>query len=237
MKAGKNTVCYLTVIILVCVLSLFASADGNTKISVQVSDIDYNERVSVFFDVSQNEGFAAFAIELKYDTSCLLLDKVSSVMPGNISYSEDFKGRGNLRMVYLSQNDYIGNGRILKLDCTLVSRARQPLSIAPFGFCDVSFVKSDASVLNVDFCTAELDTNAKRLLGYKGDVDGNGVLSSADASDILRYLVELTDFDQRQILLADNNGDGTLTSYDATLVLRYLVDLEIEYELFLKLYG
>lgn len=59
----------------------------------------------------------------------------------------------------------------------------------------------------------------------KGDVNGDGVINSLDAVQILKYDVFLTSFDPLQAQLADVNGDGIVSSLDAALVLRYDVGL------------
>ncbi|MGN0450055.1 MAG: leucine-rich repeat protein [Ruminococcus sp.] len=56
-----------------------------------------------------------------------------------------------------------------------------------------------------------------------GDVDGNGVLSVADATLIQKYSAELTVFTDSQIKVADVNGDGTVNVLDATAVQQMLV--------------
>lgn len=56
-----------------------------------------------------------------------------------------------------------------------------------------------------------------------GDVDGNGVISVADATLIQKYLAELTVFTDSQVNVADVNGDGAVNVLDATAVQQMLV--------------
>ena len=56
-----------------------------------------------------------------------------------------------------------------------------------------------------------------------GDVDGNGVISVADATLIQKYLADLTEFTDSQIEVADVNGDGAINVWDATAVQQMLV--------------
>ncbi len=58
-----------------------------------------------------------------------------------------------------------------------------------------------------------------------GDVNKDGVISIADATDIQRYCVLLIDFDETQIALADFNGDGRVDVSDATQIQRHIVNL------------
>ncbi len=51
-----------------------------------------------------------------------------------------------------------------------------------------------------------------------GDVNGDGVISMADAQLIQRYSLQLEEFDKYQLIAADVNGDGSVTLKDASMV-------------------
>lgn len=56
-----------------------------------------------------------------------------------------------------------------------------------------------------------------------GDVNGDGIINSADAILVLRYAVELGDLTDTQKLAANVNKDAVINSADAILILRYAV--------------
>lgn len=58
-----------------------------------------------------------------------------------------------------------------------------------------------------------------------GDVDGDGLVTSADSLLVLRQSVGFEQFDETQIKFADIDGDGVVTSTDALEILRYSVGL------------
>ena len=62
-----------------------------------------------------------------------------------------------------------------------------------------------------------------------GDVDGDGKVTAKDSMAIQRYTVNLTKFDDNQLLAADTNGDHKVTSKDAMNILRYTVKLNTKY--------
>ena len=66
-------------------------------------------------------------------------------------------------------------------------------------------------------------TFAKRKLG---DVDGNGVIESADARLALRASVRLENLSTEQMMAADVDSNGEVESADARLILRASVSLE-----------
>ncbi len=57
----------------------------------------------------------------------------------------------------------------------------------------------------------------------KGDVNMDGYVDNRDVIQIARYLVELVQFDDKQLELADFNEDGTINNIDLVLIARYLV--------------
>ena len=61
--------------------------------------------------------------------------------------------------------------------------------------------------------------------GIKGDVDGDGLITSNDALLVLRYSVQLEEFDEETVQLADVNGDGAADSADSLAILRYSVGI------------
>ena len=59
----------------------------------------------------------------------------------------------------------------------------------------------------------------------RGDINGDGVVGSADASMALRYSVKLEYLNEYQLLVADVNNDGKVSASDASRILRYVVKL------------
>ncbi|MDO4543760.1 MAG: dienelactone hydrolase family protein [Clostridia bacterium] len=64
-----------------------------------------------------------------------------------------------------------------------------------------------------------------------GDVDGSGVVSAADASVVLRAVVQLDELDEAQRVAADVDGNKSVDAADASKILRYIVKLAPTLEL------
>lgn len=58
----------------------------------------------------------------------------------------------------------------------------------------------------------------------KGDINGDGAITSSDAVLMARFLVNLIEFSERQIYAADFNGDGAITSADAVMISKVLIN-------------
>ena len=57
----------------------------------------------------------------------------------------------------------------------------------------------------------------------KGDVNGDGVLTIADATLIQKYLANIVSLDSKQLAAADVNQDGTIDVIDVTKIQMSLV--------------
>lgn len=62
--------------------------------------------------------------------------------------------------------------------------------------------------------------------GLLGDANLDGKVTAADAAEILRYVVGLTELDASALFFADVNLDGSVTAADAAFILRAVVGLE-----------
>lgn len=60
---------------------------------------------------------------------------------------------------------------------------------------------------------------------FLGDVQGDGIITAADAASILRCVVRLEVYNPLQLQYGDIDGDGRITASDAVLILRYIVRL------------
>ena len=59
-----------------------------------------------------------------------------------------------------------------------------------------------------------------------GDANGSGTVTASDAALVLRYLVQLSDLHDEELLAADYTCDGTVDAADAAAILRYVVGLD-----------
>ena len=69
-------------------------------------------------------------------------------------------------------------------------------------------------------------TNTPVSAGLLGDANLDGKVTAADAAEILRYVVGLTELDATSLFFADVNLDGSVTAADAAFILRAVVGLE-----------
>lgn len=70
----------------------------------------------------------------------------------------------------------------------------------------------------VDSLTVNVTVNRSRV---RGDVDGNGLIQAADASDVLKHVAKLVILTNPAALwAADASRDGTISAYDASLILQ-----------------
>ena len=83
---------------------------------------------------------------------------------------------------------------------------------------------------NAEAIQSEVNAAVKELtaklaeLRLKGDVNGDGYITSGDAADVLNAAAELTDLSAADQAAADVNGDGNADTSDAVLILQYAAE-------------
>ena len=88
------------------------------------------------------------------------------------------------------------------------------------GFTYMSFMLSEKSDSEIDNYIASYEP-----LSLIGDVNGDGVISIADATDLQKYLANIVNFDDEQLAAADADGDGGVSIADATQIQKYLANI------------
>lgn len=79
------------------------------------------------------------------------------------------------------------------------------------------FAKEKSNITQIMLFCFEVNKGEKNEKGYYN--------CSADAVMLARYLADLFDLTEKQLLAADLNGDGEITSADAVRMARYLAGL------------
>ena len=59
----------------------------------------------------------------------------------------------------------------------------------------------------------------------KGDVNGDGEVTVADATDIQKNIADILKFNEKQMAVADINGDGDISIADVTILQKYIAGL------------
>ena len=114
---------------------------------------------------------------------------------------------------YFRGKTYSEDGDINSTD--LIGRLRDHM-----GFTYMSFMLSEKSDSEIDNYIASYEPPS-----LIGDVNGDGVISIADATDLQKYLANIVNFDDEQLAAADADGDGGVSIADATQIQKYLANI------------
>ncbi|MBR3974824.1 MAG: dockerin type I repeat-containing protein [Clostridia bacterium] len=122
----------------------------------------------------------------------------------------------NVEIIYGADKNTASDSAIILLELTI------------YGTKNIETIKTVLKECN-GVKSIETDSTVQLEPGYlKGDVNGDGLITSADARLALRYAVGLEpDFNQTQIYACDFNGDGKVLSEDARSILRTAVGLDV----------
>ena len=91
-------------------------------------------------------------------------------------------------------------------------------NVIGFDIVDATGVDSDWTIVNsVDGVVIGLAV---------GDITMDGEISNADVVALARYLVDIVEFNEKELELADYSGDGKITNSDLIKLVRYIVELD-----------
>lgn len=85
------------------------------------------------------------------------------------------------------------------------------------------FQNDNATKEEVSAATVAL-TQELTKVRLKGDLDGDGKVSTKDSAELLKYNAEASELTEEQLTCADVNGDGAADTKDAALILQYAAE-------------
>jgi hypothetical protein len=178
--------------------------------------------VSLPITVTNNPGFAAFSVNVTYDSSKLTLTGVTSGIAGS-AFPNQFlltTTPGNQRLLFANDGgatDFTQNGVIGYLNFTVAAGA-------PIGDTAVGIALGTGQVVN----NANEEIIETTFIGGRvtisnvipGDVNGDGIVNTLDLTRLARYLAGQNV--EMDLTAADVTGDGTVNTLDLTRLARYL---------------
>jgi len=167
-------------------------------------------------------------IKVTYDATLLTPVEVQkTVLTQEFTFLDNSSianGQINISGISAQGATIVGEGHILDIVFDVADTATLDAT-GSFVFVEVKMYDATPSLLSVDYSdTAILTVSPQYILG---DIDGNGVVDSADALIALQISTGEripTDLEQQA---GDVNGDGVIDSADVTLILRLSVGLPL----------
>jgi len=158
-------------------------------------------------------GITSFQLKIEFDSTLLRGVDIDDSDFGLTLTSEVSATSGALMIAATYIDTLYGEDRQL----TLKLRAYE------YAAYDTTFLTFSEALL--DESASGLDTFIARIrvLPRIGDANGNGEISSSDASLILQSVVEMISFTSQQEYVADVSYNGSISAYDASLILHKAV--------------
>ena len=230
--------------------ALYTYAAGQTETADASLELRLGEREDEAFTVSliakNCVGLKSADFEIRYDPAVVKCKSVgegsdASLLSGTKSHlltlgNED-DGKGLIRMAFydkdafVKKEDYAADSKDAKNPVD-VNAGEFECAVLRFEIVSENPVASkitlqmrESSGVKVS-SAASFDAPAKTIPLSRGDLDGDGSVTAADARLVLRAAVGLETFDADQTFYADVDYDKAVTAADARLVLRAAVGLE-----------
>lgn len=210
----------------VCAAAGEPQADGTLQVEIRLQN---------------NPGLASLQIQIDYDPALLQLESAESLAQGpalgSLLFGSGLEGHlndGAFKATWVGAENDFSNGTLFTLTFRIIGsgEARIGVQVAP----DTAFDENTAPVAVYDCDTNAVLEHTHQYVwsdaeqaflcvcgdsfAAPGDPDGDGLLTTADATLIMRYLNGWkTALDPAK---ADFSGDGKVSIYDAVLILRAL---------------
>lgn len=219
----------VTITIVVCMLvSVNTSFYADALSYIIAEDVTVNENtneIEIPVSISENQGVMGFMILVTYNSNILKpvsVERGSALGAGLLNDSIGASQAGLMKIMWTGSENMYTDGLIFKLKFKLLTK--------DFKSTQVSFDYSQPDTFNEQYDDVKLSFDNCNILNLacklKGDVNGDDVISIMDATDIQKYLADISELDDSAKKSADFNDDNTINVVDATDIQKYLVNIK-----------
>lgn len=153
----------------------------------------------------------SYTIISKYNNMSLGLDNISGISGSNVQVCEQNNANTQKWDLYSAG----GNSYYLRPRCS--------------ENCVLNLTEYNTNEgTNIEINEFNSSTSQRFLinkLSYNGDINRDGTISIADATELQKHLVGLVTLSDEQLAVADTNGDGSVSVADATQIQKYITQL------------
>ena len=214
--------CLALLLILSVPLTAAAQEAGCTITADTVTAVP-GTTVSVPVRITNNPGFTNFAVEIKYDPAALRLESIEpakELCPENTSVNLAYVSEeGDTPCGYVNAaaaEPVTGDGILFTVTFTVLPQTTAGTTVD----LELQYLRSADVVTSVFTALTTSVTDGTVQLTVKGDADGDGSVTDADAAFVYRYVNENLTLTEAQRSCADVNSDGMVDTTDAALIYR-----------------
>ena len=213
------------------VSGLSAAAAVKGRITVGSAKVQAGKSVTVTVTMDVNPGIATADFELMFDTDALTLTAVKDegfIPSDDAHYAGPAHSDQLVSPYHLSWCNDIATSNITKTG-KLVTLTFTAAENAKPGEYSIAVVPESAELYDCNTKPVAFDFTAGTITVKRsilGDVDGDGAVTTADATFILRKVSQEAIPFTIDDAVADADGNGQITPMDATYIQRWLADLQ-----------
>ncbi len=175
--------------------------------------------VTVTIDIDDATGLAGMDVSITYDNSLLIFKSVKTTdLTSGMSFAANTSISGKITMALAGTRGIkSGKGSLIEIVFAVIAEAKHG-DESPIKFTKAGAFDEDAEDINL----VTQDGKVK-IMGIKGDVNGDGIVNAKDAILVLRFIVDLETLTPQQKWCADVIEDGEIKASDVIKILQMAV--------------
>ena len=220
-------------VLITSAFSVTAFAADKGKITVSSANAKAGDTVDITVSMTQNPGIATADFEVKFDTAALTLAKVKD--EGFIS-ENDAQNAGQAHSDQLvspyhfswcndlAKANITKTGKMVTMSFKVSEKAKDGTYNITVDAKNVEIYDKDIKDVGFEFVNGAITVGSTGKTFLVGDVNGNGVVNSADFTILSRYVSGWSGYADKikNMDAADLNQNGTVNSADFTILSRYV---------------
>ena len=223
---SKLTISLLLIVSVLTALFPMTAFAAEPRISVRSAEAAPGDTLTVSVNITGNTGFSYLKLRYTYDQTKLTFVKaVNGTVCTDAFVPGERKTPGVGLLSWDAGADVRSDGTLAELTFTVKGNAAGTAAVT---LTVVDFINYDENSVPVSVANGSVTILSGGTQPQKGDVDGDGRITSGDARLALRASVRLENYSKgsRAFLAADVDGNGELQSSDARHILRASIKLE-----------
>lgn len=211
----------LIIVLLMISVPIVEATDNLPTFSLSNASGKFGDTIYVSLNIDNNPGITAFQLNINYSSTDLELISIkdNNLFSESVTYSQINKNPFIISWFSSNSENSTQNGKIATLEFKIISNTETS---------DIGITYNEENVFDNSFNNVHFETEAGKITAKKevlGDVNGDGILSVADAIIIQKHIANVGILSDDMLNKADVTNDGIVSIADAIIVQKCIANI------------